>query len=407
MLDERVPVATHDEVGRAVARLQRDAGAAVRGRRRDPRVQPAPGRRDRGGDARSGAQERGAGAAQPAACARCGRSSATRSGWRRSGSWRRSWRTRSARRSSSVSGHLQLALSARDLPPALRERLQVATREIERIVEDRARLPRLDAHGRSPSASPSTSPRVLDEAVGHRASAPTARARSRASQSDRRRGGASSRPIRACCARSWSTSSPTRSTPCDAGGGHIRDRGGGASGGDGRHHGARRRRRHRARGRGAHLRAVLHDQGARQGHRPRPGHLPRAGDGAGRRASRSRARPGKGSTFTVRLPRAAGCTSIAPNTRSTMTAARRDRRRRDDDPRAGRRGRPVARDLLGEILRGEGYEVEAVDDGAEAIARAGTADYDLVVSDVRMATRRGLRRAGRVQREGAARRRSS
>ena len=36
------------------------------------------------------------------------------------------------------------------------------------------------------------------------------------------------------------------------------------------------------RGRGAHLRAVLHDQGARQGHRPRPGDLPRAGDGARR-----------------------------------------------------------------------------------------------------------------------------
>ena len=49
----------------------------------------------------------------------------------------------------------------------------------------------------------------------------------------------------------------------------------------------------------------------------------------------------------------------------------------------------VARDLLCEILRGEGYEVEAVDDGAGAIERAqpaanGEERYDLVVSDVRM-----------------------
>ncbi|HEY5091290.1 MAG TPA: sigma-54 dependent transcriptional regulator, partial [Polyangia bacterium] len=46
----------------------------------------------------------------------------------------------------------------------------------------------------------------------------------------------------------------------------------------------------------------------------------------------------------------------------------------------------VARDLLCEILRGEGYEVEAVDDGAGAIERAQAGDgrYDLVVSDVRM-----------------------
>ena len=33
----------------------------------------------------------------------------------------------------SVSGHLQLAMSARDVPPALKDRLQVATRELERV----------------------------------------------------------------------------------------------------------------------------------------------------------------------------------------------------------------------------------------------------------------------------------
>jgi DNA-binding NtrC family response regulator len=50
----------------------------------------------------------------------------------------------------------------------------------------------------------------------------------------------------------------------------------------------------------------------------------------------------------------------------------------------------VARDLLCEILRGEGHEVEAVDDGAGAIERAQAGRYDLVVSDVRMERSSGL-----------------
>jgi len=52
----------------------------------------------------------------------------------------------------------------------------------------------------------------------------------------------------------------------------------------------------------------------------------------------------------------------------------------------------VARDLLCEILRGEGYDVEAVDDGEQAIERAQAGDgrYDLVVSDVRMERSGGL-----------------
>jgi two-component system response regulator AtoC len=50
----------------------------------------------------------------------------------------------------------------------------------------------------------------------------------------------------------------------------------------------------------------------------------------------------------------------------------------------------VARDLLCEILRGEGFDVEAVDDGAGAIERAAAERYDLVVSDVRMERSGGL-----------------
>jgi len=50
----------------------------------------------------------------------------------------------------------------------------------------------------------------------------------------------------------------------------------------------------------------------------------------------------------------------------------------------------VARDLLREILSQEGFEVEAVDDGAPAIDRAGKQSYDLVVSDIRMERATGM-----------------
>ena len=50
----------------------------------------------------------------------------------------------------------------------------------------------------------------------------------------------------------------------------------------------------------------------------------------------------------------------------------------------------VARDLLCEILRGDGFDVEAVDDGAPAVERAGDGRYDLEMSDVRMERVGGL-----------------
>src|SRR5207245_10425242 len=50
----------------------------------------------------------------------------------------------------------------------------------------------------------------------------------------------------------------------------------------------------------------------------------------------------------------------------------------------------VARDLLAESLRGEGYEVDAAEDGTRAIALCGEKRYDLVVSDVRMEGAGGL-----------------
>src|ERR1051325_1804796 len=57
----------------------------------------------------------------------------------------------------------------------------------------------------------------------------------------------------------------------------------------------------------------------------------------------------------------------------------------------------VARDLLSEILRGEGYQVDAAEDGTRAIALAGEKRYDLVVSDVRMEGAGGLEVLARFQ----------
>ncbi|MDX2023016.1 MAG: sigma-54 dependent transcriptional regulator [Deltaproteobacteria bacterium] len=49
----------------------------------------------------------------------------------------------------------------------------------------------------------------------------------------------------------------------------------------------------------------------------------------------------------------------------------------------------VSRELLSEILRGDGYDVQAVSDGAQAVAQA-AGGFDLVLSDVRMEGLTGL-----------------
>jgi two-component system, NtrC family, response regulator AtoC len=50
----------------------------------------------------------------------------------------------------------------------------------------------------------------------------------------------------------------------------------------------------------------------------------------------------------------------------------------------------VSRELLCEILRGDGYEVQDVPDGALAVEQAGSGRFDLVLTDVRMAGLTGL-----------------
>ena len=113
---------------------------------------------------------------------------------------------------SSVSGHVQLALRERELPPALRERLDVSAREIERI----SKIVRdyLD------STRPLEPERAADGAAapargGGRARAGRGARQAGAASPGRSTPGARRRwsPTRACCARSSSTCCRTRSTP--------------------------------------------------------------------------------------------------------------------------------------------------------------------------------------------------
>ena len=67
--------------------------------------------------------------------------------------------------------------------------------------------------------------------------------------------------------------------------------------------GERHRHRHERGDGRAHLRAVLHDQGAGQGHRPRALHRLRHRRAEPAATSRSRASSATGTTFTIHLPR--------------------------------------------------------------------------------------------------------
>ena len=112
---------------------------------------------------------------------------------------------------SSVSGHVQLALRERELPPALRERLDVSAREIERI----SKIVRdyLDStRPLEPERQPTALPRLLEEAVEIvQGVAPAEQARVTWKVDARHRRRRS--PTRGCCARSSSICCRTRSTP--------------------------------------------------------------------------------------------------------------------------------------------------------------------------------------------------
>ncbi len=101
---------------------------------------------------------------------------------------------------SSVSGHVQLALLQRDLAPALRERLDVSAREIERIskiVRDYLDSTRPLEPERQPTALPTLLEEAVELVAGHR---PQPAGRGQLERPTP--GSATSSPIRVCSARS-------------------------------------------------------------------------------------------------------------------------------------------------------------------------------------------------------------
>ena len=195
---------------------------------------------------------------------------------------------------SSVSGHIQLALLQRDLPPALRERLDVVGARDRAHQQDRARLPRFDAPARARARSPTALPRLLEEAVELvQGVAPGKRGAGRAAQVDPALGELVTDPgllrqivvnlLVERARRRRQATAASRSPRAPVGDDVLITV-------------QRHRPRHPARRSAPHLRAVLHDQGARQGHRPRPGDLPPAAPRrwaapSPSRAPRARARP--------------------------------------------------------------------------------------------------------------------
>ena len=122
----------------------------------------------------------------------------------------------------------------------------------------------------------------------------------------------------------------------------------------GRAVGARHRLRHGRIDARAHLRAVLHDQGGGQGHRPRAVDGVRHRHAVGRPTSRSRATIGSGTTFRVYLPRIDSPTSASgrfaledgagPRGSETVLLVEDDR---------------DVREFVRDVLRAHGYEVLA------------------------------------------------
>ena len=127
---------------------------------------------------------------------------------------------------------------------------------------------------------------------------------------------------------------------------------------------ARHRRRHRSAGAGAAVRAVLHDQGAGQGHRPG------AGDGV-----RHRQAGGRAGARRERAGRAARCSRCCCRASTSVAAAKLPAAERVEPPRG--KGTILlveddesVRDFVGFVLRQQGYACSTPRMGRSALAIA-------------------------------------
>ena len=161
-----------------------------------------------------------------------------------------------------------------------------------------------------------------------------------------------------------------------------------------RHHRDRHRLRHRACPARDDLRAVLHHQGSRQRHRPRPQPGVRLCQAIRRRhRGRERARPG--ATFTIYLPQAAVPADAVEAAASGSEPAARGRGYRvlvvEDNDDVGQ--------FSTELLEDLGYTVRRVAsaDAALAILAEDEFSADLVFSDVIMPGMNGVELAGIVR----------
>ena len=149
----------------------------------------------------------------------------------------------------------------------------------------------------------------------------------------------------------------------------------------GRPRGARRRAGGAGRRAAAHLRSVLHDQGRRQGHRPRPDRRVRDRPGARRPDHREVRTPRGGASFS------SSCRSAPASLEAAAASGRIERRRHRSPARSvlvvedeAALGAAVAEALRRCRLRRRSRQRR--DRGARARCRSST--YDLIVCDLKM-----------------------
>jgi CheY-like chemotaxis protein/anti-sigma regulatory factor (Ser/Thr protein kinase) len=108
--------------------------------------------------------------------------------------------------------------------------------------------------------------------------------------------------------------------------------------------------------------------------------------------------PGKGATFTVRLP-------VKDYRDYLLIEEDNGNAREEEEPSPGRKGRYVlvvddeelVTSLIGGILEGEGYDADFVSNGEEALSRIKERGYSFIICDIKMPNMNGMEFYKRVR----------